>query len=113
MRSFEATSTIRATPQAIWRVLVDGGNYARWHSGVDAVDGTIAPCATVTVRSKAAPAKGVRTFALAPERDGSTRFIVREEYTGPLLPMICRSMPDLGPSFSVFANGRRARAERP
>jgi hypothetical protein len=112
----------------------------RWDSGVDAVEGTIAPGATITVPSKAAPGRafavkvtefvpghrmvwsggmplglfnGVRTFALVPERDGSTRFTVREEYTGPLLPMIWRSMPDLGPSFRVFANGLKARAEHP
>jgi hypothetical protein len=40
--------------------------------------------------------KGVRTFTLAPGTDGSTRFTMREEYTGPLLPLIWRSMPDLG-----------------
>jgi hypothetical protein len=56
--------------------------------------------------------KGVRTFALVPDGNGSTRFTVREEYTGPLLRMIWRSMPDLGPSFSRFADGLKARAER-
>jgi hypothetical protein len=43
--------------------------------------------------------------------DGATRFTVREEYKGPLLPMIWRSMPDLGP-FRQFANGLKQRAER-
>ena len=138
MKSFEAASTIHATPDAIWRVLVDGASYSRWNSGVDAVEGTVAPGNTITVRSKAAPGrafpvkvtefvpgrrmvwsggmplglfKGVRTFALAPAGDGSTRFTVREEYSGPLLPMIWRSMPDLGPSFAQFADGLKARAE--
>ena len=54
--------------------------------------------------------KGVRTFTLTPE-NGATRFEMREEYTGPLLPMIWRSMPDLGPSFAQFARGLKARAE--
>jgi hypothetical protein len=52
-----------------------------------------------------------RTFTLAPGSDGTTRFM-REEYTGPLLPLIWRSMPDLGPSFRQFANGLKERAER-
>jgi hypothetical protein len=56
--------------------------------------------------------KGVRTFTLAPEGNGTTRFTMREEYTGPLLPLIWRSMPDLGPSFRQFANGLKERAER-
>jgi hypothetical protein len=56
--------------------------------------------------------KGVRTFVLSPRPDGLTHFAVREEYTGPLLGMMWRSMPDLGPSFAQFANGLKARAER-
>ncbi len=56
--------------------------------------------------------KGVRTFTLTPRGEGTTRFDVREEYTGPRLPMIWRSMPDLGPSFQQFATGLKERAER-
>jgi hypothetical protein len=55
--------------------------------------------------------RGVRTFTLSPQGD-ATRFTVREEYTGPLLPMIWRSMPDLGPSFDKFATGLKRRAEQ-
>lgn len=54
--------------------------------------------------------KGVRTYSLDPEGDG-TRFTMREEYTGPMLPLIWRSMPDLGPSFEQFARGLKTRAE--
>ena len=57
--------------------------------------------------------KGVRTFTLTPAGDGTTRFNLREEYTGLLLSMMWRSMPDLGPSFTQFANGLKQRAERP
>ena len=138
MKSFEAASTINATPEAIWRVLIDGAGYSRWNSGVDSVEGTVGPGQTITVRSKAAPGrafpvkvtefqpasrmtwsggmplglfKGVRTYTLAPQADGVTRFTMREEYTGPMLPMIWRSIPDLGPSFTQFANGLKQRAE--
>jgi hypothetical protein len=55
--------------------------------------------------------KGVRTFTLAPGTDGTTRFTMREEYTGLLLPLIWRSMPDLGPSFQQFASGLKQRAD--
>ena len=55
--------------------------------------------------------KGVRTFTLTPSEGGPTRFHMREEYTGPLLGPIWRSMPDLGPSFEQFARGLKARAE--
>jgi hypothetical protein len=54
--------------------------------------------------------RGVRTFRLEP-RDGGTAFTMSEEYTGPPLPLIWRSMPDLGPSFAQFATGLKKRAE--
>ena len=41
---------------------------------------------------------------------GTTRFTVREEYTGPLLPVIWWSMPNLGASFRQFATGLKQRA---
>ena len=138
MRYYEATSVIDARPEAIWAVLTDAPGYADWDSGVVRVEGTIAPQEKIKVVSEANPKrafpvkvtefapgermvwsggmplglfKGVRTFRLAPEGD-ATRFTMREEYTGPMLPMIWRSMPDLGPSFEQFARGLKARAER-
>jgi hypothetical protein len=54
--------------------------------------------------------KGVRTFRLTPQ-GAATRFDVREEFSGPLLGMIWRSMPDLQPSFDQFARGLKAQAE--
>jgi len=140
MKSFEASAVINATPDAIWAILVDGPHYPDWDSGVVSVDGRITPGETIKVVSGANPGrtfpvkvsefspatsmtwsggmplglfKGVRTFTLAPAGDGATRFEVREEYTGPLLPMMWRSMPDLGPSFAQFATGLKKRAEQP
>jgi hypothetical protein len=57
--------------------------------------------------------KGVRTFTLTPASDASVQFQLREEYTGLMLPMMWRSMPDLGPSFTQFASGLKKRAEQP
>ena len=37
---------------------------------------------------------------------------MREEYSGPMVPLIWRSMPDLQPSFDKFARGLKARVER-
>lgn len=55
--------------------------------------------------------KGVRTYRLSPEGDGSTRFEMRETYSGPLAGMITRSIPDLQPSFDQFARGLKAKVE--
>ena len=140
MKSFEASSVINATPDRIWAILVDGAHFPDWDSGVLRVEGRIAPGETIKVISGANPGrtfpvkvtqfdpnrsmtwsggmplglfKGVRTFTLAAAADGTTRFQLREEYSGPLLSMMWRSMPDLGPSFAQFANGLKQRAEQP
>jgi hypothetical protein len=137
VKSYEASSTIDASPDAIWAILTDAPGYADWDSGVVAVEGRIAPGEKLKVTSEANPKRafgvevtefepgramtwsggmplglfrGVRTFRLSPD-GGSTRFSMREEYTGPLLPLIWKSMPDLGPSFEQFARGLKAKAE--
>ena len=139
MKSYEATSLIDADADSIWAILIDAPNYPNWDSGVIRVEGTIAPGEKIKVVSSANPKrafpvkvaefnpgramrweggmplglfKGVRTYSLAPEGSGATRFRMREEYTGPLLPMIWKSMPDLGPSFEQFAKGLKQHAEQ-
>jgi len=138
MRYFEATSTIEAPADQVWSVLQDAQAWPRWDCGIDEVNGTIAPGARITIRSKAAPGrafpvkvtalepprklvftggmplglfKGVRTYTLSTNADGATVFTMREEYTGPLLGLIWKSMPDLGPSFVQFAEGLKKEVE--
>jgi hypothetical protein len=137
MKHYETSATIDAPPEAVWAVLTDLGSYTTWDSGIERVEGTIAPGATIKVYSKVSPGrafpvevaelvanqrmvwragmplglfKGVRTFRLTPQ-GAATRFDVREEFSGPLLGMIWRSMPDLQPSFDQFARGLKAQAE--
>jgi hypothetical protein len=139
MRSYASSTTIEAAPEAVWAVLVDGARYTDWNSGMVRLDGTIAKGERLTVVSSANPKRGfpvevtafepgrrmewsggmplglfrgVRTFTLTPE-GARTRLDVREEYTGPLLPLIWRSMPDLQPSFDQFTRGIKARVEHP
>jgi hypothetical protein len=136
MKSYEVTARIDASPEAVWSVLTDASGYTEWDSGVERVEGQIAPGAKISVFSKISPGRafpvtvaeldanrrmvwsggmplglftGERTFTLSPE-DGGTRFTMREEFSG-LLPLIWRSMPDLGPSFEQFARGLKQQAE--
>jgi uncharacterized protein YndB with AHSA1/START domain len=137
MEHYESAATIAATPEEVWAVLVDGASWPSWDSGVEAVEGRIAPGETVKIRSSAAPGRafavrvtafepphrlefsggmplglfrGVRTYTLTPADEG-TLFRMREEYTGPMLRLIWRSMPDLQPSFDRFARGLKERVE--
>jgi uncharacterized protein YndB with AHSA1/START domain len=137
MKSYESTSTIAAPPAEVWSVLTDAGSWQSWDSGVSGVEGRIALGEKVKISSAAAPGRafpvkvtvldaprrleftggmplglfrGVRTYTLIPDGAG-TVFRMREEYTGPLLGMIWRSMPDLQPSFDQFAAGLKRRVE--
>lgn len=136
-RSFESGATITASPAQVWAVLVDTGGWADWDSGVDEVAGSATLGSTIQIRSQAAPGRtfpvkvtrldapqvmeftggmpfglfrGVRTYALEPS-GSSTTFTMREVYSGPMLGMIWKSMPDLTPSFEQFAHGLKARVE--
>jgi|SRR3984893_2269372 hypothetical protein len=138
MKAFEATSLIDANPDAIWSILIDAPRLSEWDSGIERVEGRIAPGETIKVFSKVSPGrafpvkvtdfmparsmrwssgmplglfKGVRTFTLSQINSNATRFTMREEYTGPMLPLIWKSIPDLGPSFEQFASGLKKQAE--
>lgn len=138
MKYFSATANIKASKETIWNILTDAPNYPTWDPGVIRIEGTIAAGAKLTAYNKinlnrAFPAKvtefvpgqrmawtggmplglfkGVRTFTLAPKGDGSVDFTLREDYSGPLLPMIGGSIPDLTNSFQDFVAGLKARAE--
>lgn len=138
MKYFEASSNINASPQKVWQVLTDGEKFPTWDSGIERFEGKIAPGATVKLYVKVNPGrafplkvtemtanrrmvfsggmplglfKGVRTCTLEPDASGGTSFRMREEYTGPLLGMIWKSIPDLGPSFQQFAVGLKKQAE--
>lgn len=138
MKAFEASATIAARPDAIWAILSDAAGYTGWDSGVVRVEGRIAPGERITVVSAVNPGRtfpvavtefdagrrmvwsggmplglfrGVRTFTLTPQGDAATQFTMREEYSGPLAPLIGRAIPNLGPSFAQFAAGLKRRAE--
>jgi hypothetical protein len=138
MRYYEAFADVHADPDRIWTILTDGPGYGAWDSGVDRVEGRIAQGETIKVHAKISPGrafpvkvtefapanrmvwvggmplglfKGVRNFTLSPKGEGVTRVTVREEYTGALLGMMWKSMPDLGPSFETFVQGLKKKAE--
>jgi hypothetical protein len=138
MRHFETSTTIDAPPERVWAVLADTGSWSDWDSGVVGVEGDATEGGKVKIRSELNPKRaypvkvtelqpnrrmawrggvalglftGVRTYTLRPDGEGRTRFNMREEFTGPLLPLIWRTMPDMNDSFRQFATGLKKRVE--
>jgi hypothetical protein len=55
--------------------------------------------------------KGVRTFDLRARDDGSTHFVMQERFSGLMLPLARRSMPDFGPIYERYADDLKRAAE--
>ena len=137
MKYYEAERTIQAPAAKVWQVLTDSSSYTSWDSGIVKVEGAAEPGGTLKIFASISPGrafpvkvamdegkrmtwtggmpipglfKGVRTFTLS-EGSGVTQFKMREEFSGLMLPLIWRSMPDLQPTFDQFADGLKAQAE--
>jgi uncharacterized protein YndB with AHSA1/START domain len=127
---------IRAPAAKIWQLLTDAKAFPRWNTTVTSLDGEIAlgqklklrvPISertfTPQVTALEAPRRmvwsdgfapmfrGVRTYTLTENADGSTAFSMREVYSGLMLPMIRGSLPDFGPPFEQFASDLKRAAE--
>ncbi len=138
MKEYSASAMIHATPNVIWSILTDAKGYPAWDPGMVRVEGTIALGEKITAYTKISPDrafpvtvtefvpnqsmtwtggmpmglfKGERTFTLTPQDATSTKVTVHEVFSGPLLPIFGRSIPDLTASFADFVNGLKARAE--
>jgi len=138
MPAYETSAVISAPPQVIGDILTNVAASPNWDCGVVRVDGHVSPGAKITVVSSVNPdrafpvtvtqleprrsmrwsggmplglLKGERSFTLSPVQGDRVRFTMREDYSGPLAPLIFKSIPDLNPSFQQFANGLKQRAE--
>ena len=134
---FQTGRDIAASPQAIWDILTDARALQHGDTGIIAIEGEIVEGGRITLESEAAPGRrfrltvsrvqapqhmvwtggmplglftGRRVFTLTPI-DTGTRLEVVETYSGPLVPLMARVLPDLTPSFEHFARGVAALAE--
>jgi hypothetical protein len=134
---FSAATRIDAAPQRVWDVLTDISAWHEWDSYTEKIEGDLVLGGKVKAFStlnpgKAFPVKvaamdspsrmqwtggmpfglfkGVRTFQLSPQGSG-TEFSLTEEFSGPLLGLIGRTIPDMSDAFASFVAGLKARAE--
>lgn len=128
---------IAAPPQRIWALLTDAKRFPAWNSTVTSIDGEIAQGRRLAVKVTLDPKrtfkprvvklvpnqemvwadgfapmfKGVRTFTLTPKAAGLTEFAMTEVFSGAMLPMIRRSLPDFAPAFETYAADLKRAAE--
>lgn len=128
---------ISASPETIWELLSDTSKISDWNSTIISLSGEIALNQTINLKSTAAPErtfnlkvttlnaphkmvwedgmapmfKGVRTYTLTANDDGTTDFAMRENFSGVMLPMIKSSLPDFRPSFEQFASDLKQASE--
>lgn len=138
MKTFQVSTSVRATTDTIWKILTDASKYTTWNKTVDKVEGRIAPGEKITVHTKLSPGrafpvkvtefvpgkkmvwvggmplglfKGERTFTFTERGDGTVEFRMSEAFSGLLSPLIERSIPNLQPAFDEFAACLKKRAE--
>lgn len=138
MLEYKARTTINAPKETIWKILTHAPDYPQWDPSVERIEGTIAAGQKIKAYTKLQPGrafpakvavfepnqkmvwsggmplglfKGERTFWLKDGANGSVEFAMSEVFSGPLLPLFRKSIPNLTPTFEAFAAGLKARAE--
>ncbi len=137
MHAYDVRRSIAAEPAAVWAILTDAAVLQDGGFGIVKIDGRIAAGAKLSILSQISPTrafpvtvtelvperlmvwqggmplglfKGIRRFELGGTPSG-TDFRMYEVFTGPLAPLIRKSMPDLTDSFNRFADALKAHAE--
>ena len=138
MKSYRASTTISASPETVWGILIDTAGYPNWDPGMVRIEGDIALGEKVKFFTKFSPDqafavkvtgyepakkmvftgglplglfKSERTHTLKPTADGRTEFHTEEIFSGILLPLFGRQIPDLTESFNNFTAGLKKQAE--
>lgn len=137
-RGYRVERRIDAPPERVWGLLTDSASYESWNPTVLSIEGDIAEGDTIALVSEVSPRRtfklkvsdvrsptsmvwsdgmplglfrGTRTFLTEAADGGGTRFAMEELYTGPLAPLITKSIPDMTDSFERFADGLKTAAE--
>jgi uncharacterized protein YndB with AHSA1/START domain len=136
--TYSVTRTIDAPCEKVWELLTDADSYATWNPTIISIEGPITEGSRVRLVSAVNPKrafslkvtsvraphamvwsdgmplglfKGVRTYGLEPLDGGGTEFTMAEVYSGPLAPLITKSIPDMTEAFEQFADGLKRASE--
>ena len=137
MKTYSAITTIHASAETVWNILTDAKAYPSWDVSMDHIEGKLALGEIVKFCTKlsaqAFPVKvttfepgrkmvltggmplglfkSERTHTLTANKDGSITFKTEEIFSGLLLPVFGKNIPDLTENFNNFATALKKRAE--
>ena len=137
MKVYIASTTIQAPAEKVWGILTDAAGYPAWDLTMVRIEGKLALGETVKFFTKlsaqAFPVKvtafepnrklvltggmplglfkSERTHTLTANKDGSTTFHTEEIFSGLLLGVFGRAIPDLTENFQGFVAALKKRAE--
>lgn len=132
-RETRIETDIFATPETIWKLLVDGESIPRWTSTIVSIDGKIEPDGRIRLVSALAPQRvfnlrvksfepakllawgdrmGNRSFSISELGTRHCRFSMSEKIGGPVFPLFARFIPSFDKSFERFANDLKQEAEK-
>ena len=136
---YAVSADIQAPPEKIWTILTRVDRMTEWNSTLTSIEGDVELGGTVRMQVPEAPGRtftvkvtrlvpnaemvwregnpamflGVRTYSLTPNQDRTTtRFQMTEVFSGIMLPLIARKLPDFGPIFERYAADLKAEAEK-
>lgn len=140
MQEYHTTCIIDASREKVWAILTDAGAYGEWNPEILSLAGVLARDERITARVRLgsgairkvglrvtafdAPSRmewtgrlpfglftGVRVFTVTPRGSG-TEFRLHLRMSGPLAPLILKSVGDRQPEVDSFSAALKGRAER-
>ncbi|MBC7869472.1 MAG: SRPBCC domain-containing protein [Chitinophagaceae bacterium] len=139
MKKFSASAEIKASPEKVWRILTDAPKYPNWDPGMIKLEGKIALGEKIIMHAKISPNrtfpttvsefvpnrkmvwstgmplglfKDEITFTLVPLASDRVKFSLEEIFSGLILPIIGRNIPDMNATLAEFVTGLKAQAEK-
>lgn len=136
-RATTVSINISADRAIIWSLLTNASDFSRWNSTIISMEGEIKKGKKIKLKSTvdstrtfkikvksmnaeekmvwasgAAPFfRGVRTYTLSENPDGTVTFIMHEKIRGLMFPMAAKSLPPFNESFEQYAKDLKAEAE--
>lgn len=138
MKVYKASITINASAEKVWGIITDANGYPEWDLSMDHIEGKLALGETVKFLTKLSPNafpvkvtgfepnrklvltggmplglfKSERTHTLTANKDGTTAFHTEEIFSGLLLPVFGKNIPDLTENFQGFVAALKKQAEK-